>query len=432
MGTIDKIERGMWYMGLKEHVKVDKNLDSAMALSQEGYMFIKNRIDKYQTDIFETRLLGKKVICISGKEATKVFYNKDLFEKKGALPKRVQKTLFGVDAIQTMDGQEHMHRKQLFMSIMTPLDEKQLAKLVSKNWEACIDKWETADEVVLFQEAKEVLCKTACQWAGVPLIESDVKDRADDFDLMIDAFGAVGPRHWKGRIARNKAEKWISDIIKDVRSGRLKAEKGSALYSMAFYKDTQGSEFSDEMAAIELINVIRPIVAISTFITFAALALYKYPECRNKLLTKDSNYLEMFAQEVRRYYPFAPFLGAKVRKDFIWKECEFKEGMIVLLDVYGINHDSRIWDKPFDFLPERFKEREDNLYDFIPQGGGNPSKGHRCPGEGITVEIMKATIDFLVNKIEFEVQNQDLSYSLVKMPTLPVSGFVINNIKRKS
>ena len=33
----------------------------------------------------------------------------------------------------------------------------------------------------------------------------------------------------------------------------------------------------------------------------------------------------MFVQEVRRYYPFTPFLGARVKKDFVWNKCEFKE-----------------------------------------------------------------------------------------------------------
>ncbi|WP_346930586.1 cytochrome P450 [Clostridium sp.] len=419
-------------MTINEHVKQDKTIDSSIDLSQEGYMFIKNKIDQYKTDIFETRLLGKKVICISGVEGAKIFYDQELFQKNGALPKRVQKTLFGVDAIQTMDGEEHLHRKQLFMSIMTPMHGKQLAKLVLENWEASIDKWKSDDEVVLFEEAKEILCRVACQWAGVPLLESDVKERADDFSAMIDAFGAVGPRHWKGRIARNNAEEWIVGIIKDVRSYKLKVEEGSALCAMTFHKDLHGKELSDEMAAIELINVLRPIVAISTFITFTALALYKHPECKEKLLRGESGYLEMFIQEVRRYYPFTPFLGGIVKKDFNWKKCEFKEGMLVLLDVYGTNHDSKIWDKPYEFCPERFKEWEGNLFDFIPQGGGDPSKGHRCPGENITVEIMKASLDFLVNKIEFETPDQDLTYSLVRMPTLPKSGFVIRNVRRKS
>jgi fatty-acid peroxygenase len=137
------------------------------------------------------------------------------------------------------------------------------------------------------------------------------------------------------------------------------------------------------MAAIELINLLRPIVAISTYITFAALALHHHPECLTKLKESDLQYYDMFAQEVRRYYPFAPLLAGRVKKDFVWKEYYFSKGPLVLLDIYGTNHDSRIWEDPFEFEPERFRNWKGNLYSFIPQGGGAADKTHRCPEKGL-------------------------------------------------
>lgn len=418
-------------MSIKKQVPYDEGLDNTLNLLHEGYLFIKNRVSQYQSDIFETHLLGQKVICMTGEEAAKIFYDSELFYRNGAAPKRVQKTLFGVGAIQSMDGDAHIHRKSLFISLMTPSHQNQLAKLTMEKLEDSIKIWENKEQIILFDELNEILCRAACQWAGVPLKESEAEKLAKEFSLMIDAFGAVGIRHWKGRRFRAKSEEWIKGIIEEVRSGKIKAEEETALHAMAFYRDLNGNQLDSHMAGVELINVLRPIVAISTFITFSALALHEYPECKEKLLTRDSNELKLFVQEVRRYYPFTPLLGARVKKDFIWNKCEFKEGMLVLLDVYGANHDSRIWKNPDKFWPERFKEREDNLFDFIPQGGGNPAKGHRCPGEGITIEIMKASLDFLVNKIEYNVPNQKLSYSLSRIPTLPESKFIINNIRRK-
>ena len=58
-------------------------------------------------------------------------------------------------------------------------------------------------------------------------------------------------------------------------------------------------------------------------------------------------------------------------------------------------------------------------FTFIPQGGGDPAKGHRCPGEHITVEIMKATIEFLLHRIAYQVPAQNLQYSLSRIPTFP-------------
>ncbi len=419
-------------MLVKEHVAKENGIDHTMALMQEGYSFIHNRVKQFHSDIFETRLLGEKVICMTGEEATAVFYDPERFMKNGAAPKHVQRTLFGENAIQCMDGKAHLHRKQLFLSLTASEHQKKLADLVMLKWEAALQEWMTKDQVILFDEAAKVLCEAACEWAGVPLAKSETKDRAEDFCAMVDGFGAVGTRYFKGKNARSRAEEWIVGLIEEVRSGTLPIEGGTALHSMAHHREYDGTLIAANMAAIELINLLRPIVAISTFITFSALALHHYPECLAKLTGSDNQYYELFAQEVRRYYPFAPFLGARVKKDFVWKECYFTKGTLVLLDIYGTNHDVRIWEDPFEFEPERFRNWKGNLYSFIPQGGGATDKTHRCPGEGISVELMKKSIDFLVNKVIYTVPKQTLRYPMDRIPTLPESGFIITNVKAKA
>lgn len=209
--------------------------------------------------------------------------------------------------------------------------------------------------------------------------------------------------YWKGKTARTSIEEWIKTMIENVRLDRDKAPEDSALFAMAFHRGLDGKLLDSNMAAIELINILRPIVAISKYIAFTALALFDNPELKTSLLSSDNDELEMFVQEVRRYYPFTPFVGAKVKKNFIWEQKEFKKGDIVMLDIYGINHDSRIWKEPYSFQPNRFKDFNGDPFEFILQGGGDSSKGHRCPGEGFTIEIMKVSLDFLVNKIEFNV-----------------------------
>ena len=153
----------------------EKDLDETLALSQEGYLYIKNRMDKHKSDLFQTHLFGQEVICITGKEAAEVFYDSDRFSRKDAMPKRVQKTLTGENTIQGMDGKAHTHRKSLFMSLTSEQHPQILADLVSKEWDALVPKWQTAEKIVLFDEAKVILCKAACSWAGVPLPETDEK-----------------------------------------------------------------------------------------------------------------------------------------------------------------------------------------------------------------------------------------------------------------
>lgn len=65
----------------------------------------------------------------------------------------------------------------------------------------------------------------------------------------------------------------------------------------------------------------------------------------------------------------------------------------------------------------------------IPQGGGDYYTNHRYPGERITIALMKVSLNFLTQSLQYEVPKQDLEIGLSKMPTTPKSGFVISNVK---
>ncbi|MCG7344241.1 cytochrome P450 [Sporosarcina sp. ACRSL] len=404
---------------------VDKGLDHSADLLTEGYHFMRNRFDEFGTDIFETRLMGKKMICMKGPEAVRLFYDDSRFKREGAVPKRIQKSLFGEGGVQTLDGTAHQVRKLIFLSLMTEAAVRRVHQLTLEQWRLEASRWKSGQEVILFDKAEEVLCRVACLWAGVPLKESEVSQRAYDLGALIDAFGGVGPRYREGRRARKRTEEWIRSLIEKYRSGAV-ADGDHPLETIAIHKDENGQLLDAQIAAVELINILRPIVAVARFIVFGALALHDFPQYRTKLKGADAEFMEAFAQEIRRYYPFAPFLGAMARHDFEWRGYQFKEGDSVLIDLYGTNHDPKSWNQPDQFNPHRFIEETVSPYNFVPQGGGDPARGHRCPGEAITVAIIKASLSFLVEELDYSVvKDQDLSINMSRMPTLPASRMII-------
>ncbi|PIQ22210.1 MAG: cytochrome P450 [Cytophagales bacterium CG18_big_fil_WC_8_21_14_2_50_42_9] len=408
----------------------DKKLDSTLDVFRDGYTFIQKKSEQLQSDIFQTRLLGMKVICLHGPEGAQVFYDPEKFMRKGAMPKRVQKTLTGENGVQTLDNEMHHQRKAMFMSLMNPGNIHRLMVLLSKEWQQAGKDWENAEEIVLFKGAQDIMCRAACAWVGVPLPENKVRKRARDLGWMVDALGAVGPKHWRGKQARRRSEKWIEKIIKQIRNGKLLLDDKLPAAVIARHRDANDQYLDRNMAAIELLNLIRPIVAIAWYVVFSALALHQYPVTRQKFLSGAENYDELFVQEVRRFYPFTPFLGALVRQDFNLNGYYFPKGTMVLQDVYGMHHDARVWERPDAFYPERFRDWQGNRFDFMPQGGGDFSNGHRCAGEWITIEAMKLSLHYLTKGIKYEVPEQDLHFSLSKLPTLPESGFIINRVRR--
>jgi fatty-acid peroxygenase len=407
----------------------EKGLDKTITLMKEGYEFLPKRRERFKSEIFQTRIMLKKATCLSGKEGAALFFDPDKFIRKNVIPGRVKKTLLGKGGLHGLDDQAHKHRKDMFMSMMTQDKIEDLLDYFTIYWREYLMGWEKQDKAILFDQSREVICKAACAWTGVPVEDDEVKQKAQDFSTMVDAFGAVGPRHWRGRMARSRTESWIAKIINAIRQGKLHVPEDSPAHRVAMFKDLDGNHLDIKTASVELINFIRPTVAIAYYVAFAALALHQHPELRDKLKNGTDAEALRFVQEVRRYFPFAPFLGAYARKDFEWKGHHFHEGEFTLIDIYGTNRDPFIWKNPDEFDPDRFIDWKGNAFDFIPQGGGNHYTGHRCPGEWITIEMTKLAVKFLTKHMEYDVPAQDLSFSLSRMPTMPKSRFVMTNVK---
>jgi fatty-acid peroxygenase len=405
-------------------------LDRTVAFLAEGYTFFVRRFQRWGTDAFEIRLLGRRALCTRGREAAQLFYDGSRIRQARMVPRPIRRTLFGEGAVHLLDGEEHRHRKAMFLSVTAdPAALAALSEIAAERWEAATSRWEAAASVVLFDEAVVTLGEIAFTWAGIPLEPTETAPRARDLAQIVDGFGSFGLRQVRGRLARRRAEPWAGRLVRAVRAGQLDPPVGSPLQVVASHRDLDGELLDPRTAAVELLNIVRPTVAVAWFVTFAALALHTHPEWRTRLADDDEDLLEAFAHEVRRLYPFAPALADRARRDFHWRGHRIPRRRMVVLDVYGTCHHPALWPDPQRFDPERFTGREPDPFAFVPQGGGDPATGHRCAGERVTVELLK-TATRLLTRLNYDIPQQDLAYPLTRMPTRPRSGFVIANVRR--
>ncbi|NES12437.1 MULTISPECIES: cytochrome P450 [Micromonospora] len=410
-------------------IPTDRSPESTLAFLRAGYRFVGDRCDRYGTDIFQTRLLLEPTICLRGRPAAELFYDNDRFIRHGAMPMRGQRTLTGVGGVQGLDGDAHRARKAMLMSIMTPAGIRHLGQLFDDEWRARIPAWAEHGPVVLYDEVARILIRAVCAWAGVPLADADVARRTNELHAMIEAPTAFGPRHWRGVLARRRAERWIANLVGRVRTGALPAPEGSALRVIAGHRDEQGRPLPGRIAAVEVLNILRPTVAIDRFVVFAALALHDHPDWRDRVRGDDTA-TGNFVQEVRRYYPFFPVAAARVRRSFEWRGYPFPQGRRVLLDLYATNHHPELWPEPERFRPERFAGWPGDAFSLVPQGGGDHFTGHRCAGEWITIELMKRAVANLTGAMSYQVPPQNLALDLGRMPALPPSGLLIDAVRR--
>ncbi len=409
----------------------DAGFDRTLSVLKEGYEFIMNRSESLDSDVFETRIMGEKAICLTGSEAAELFYDDTRFRRRDAAPSRVKKTLFGEGGVQGLDGEAHKNRKAMMMALMDNEAMEEIEMLVLHYWQQYFEEAGSLETVALYEAAKVVFLQVATKWTGVPLEASETEERAAQISDLFESPAALGLQHWKGRRARSEANDWIEGFVEDVREGWLEIDHGKALYTFSWHRDEKGELLDKGIVAVEILNLLRPMTAVSVWVAMIGLAMHEFPEEREKLTGAGQERLEWFIQEVRRYYPFFPFAAARTDVDFEWQGYHFEEGTLTLLDLYGTNRHPADWVHPQTFMPERFEGWQQTPFNFIPQGGGDYDFGHRCAGEFVTIVMMRATLDFLVNRLEYDVPEQDFNFEFNDIPAVPNDKIKINNYRFK-
>ncbi len=400
--------------------------DSSLALLSEGYRFMPRRFEALGADVFATRLMLRRVVCMRGEAAARMFYAPGRFTRCAA-PATLA-LLQDAGSAQVLDGAAHRQRKELLLAILGDDSRAHLVGLAMREWSASFARWPGMRQVMLHHAAEAVLCRAACAWAGVPLGAAESGQRTAEFSAMIDGAGSTGPRNLKAQLLRSRTERWARQLIDLARAGEIGAPD-SPLQALARARDQQGRPVKRDDAAAELINLLRPAVAVARFITFGALAMHDHPEWRERLASGDDAALTMFTQEVRRFYPFFPAVGGRATEGFDWEGVRIDKGTLVVLDLYGTDHHPALWGDPEVFRPERFEGWHDNSYALVAQGGGDYLGGHRCAGEPATIELVKSALHLLAARVRYRVPQQDLRISLARMPTLPASGFVLDSVR---
>ncbi|MEV4278017.1 cytochrome P450 [Actinoplanes xinjiangensis] len=390
------------------------DLDQTLAVALKGYAWLPDLRRRVGGGPVRTRVMGQPAVGVCGAAAARFFYAPGNLERHTALPGLVVHTLFGAGAVHTLDGDDHRRRKALFTSLLSGDGIDRLAKIAGEEFDAAADGWRGGQPVRLFDESARVIARAMSRWVGMPLEDREIVTLARDCVAMVDGFATVGPRTARALVARRAQEHRLSKIISGVRE---KPPTTSPLSVIAHHSD-DGTPLDPRVAAVELLNVIRPAIAVAWFVAFAAHAMDMWPRHQSRLRAGDDEYTLAFTHEVRRFYPFAPFLGGRATRDLFFHGEPIPAGTLVLLDVYGQNHDPELWTDPYRFDPDRFLDREIGEFDLIPQGGGDPRTGHRCPGEKITIALL-GTLSRRLADLDHYLPPQDTGIDLSRIPARP-------------
>lgn len=368
----------------------------AISLLTHGYRFWDMMRQRAGAEIVQTRLLHERVTAIRGAEAARFFYEEPGTERASALPTALVGPLFGKGPVHMLDGGPHAHRKALFNGLLGSEAAREVTTTLARLWDERAPGW--GGPVDVFQETAEMLVEAGCEWVGLTLRPEEIAGRARDLLSMVDGFGAPSARQVRARRARRRTDTWVEGFVE---ASRRSATTGSSpLDVVAHHRDESGELLAVHTAAVEVINLVRPLVAVSWLVSGMFEAFDVFPERRADLLAERVSAMDV-AQEIRRTYPFVPFLATRATRDLTWHDTQIPAGTLIVLDVWGTNHDPRLWPDPDSFDPSRFERTPVTPYNLVPQGGGS-RQGHRCPGEDLTLAAL-VTLARRVAELRFQV-----------------------------
>lgn len=412
--------------------------DQSLDFLRSGYLFasrVRGRagLDPDSQAPVRLRLMGRRAVLLRGVEGVRHFYDAGKVKRDGAMPGFIRLPLFGAGAVHGLDGRAHEVRKKAMTDLA--YDDARVARfadLVADELEEMLARWARSGSGTVHEDAATAFGRAAFRWAGLSLTPAESDRRARQMNRLLDTFGRIATNP-VAMAERVRLDRWATGLIRDVRSGRLRADPDSVLSAMADLRDEDGSLVGDRTAAVELQNLTRPTVAVGRFAAFAAVALVENPGWAGRIRGSSAEAGRLtevpeavaFAQEVRRVYPFVPMLPALATRDFEVQGCPVRKGQRVLLDLLGTDTDPHHWRDAAEFDPERFMDVDDaeDLEAFIPHGGGGVRSGHRCPGEKIAVTALSAAVAALCRPgVRISVDRDDLTFPWTQMLTRPATG----------
>ncbi|KAL1200843.1 Cytochrome P450 81D11 [Cardamine amara subsp. amara] len=202
-----------------------------------------------------------------------------------------------------------------------------------------------------------------------------------------------------------------------VNEKRVKQEKGNTMIDhLLSLQETQPDYYTDVIIkGIILVMILAGTDTSAGTLEWAIANLLNHPEVLQKAKTEiDAQvgldrlieeqdivklpYLQNIVSETLRLYPVAPMLLPHLASE----DCkvagyDVPRGTMLLVNVWAIHRDSKMWEESEKFKPERFEKKGEDKK-LMPFGIGRRS----CPGSGLAQRLVTLVLGSLVQCFEWK------------------------------
>jgi cytochrome P450 len=111
---------------------------------------------------------------------------------------------------------------------------------------------------------------------------------------------------------------------------------------------------------------------------------------------KQLTFIGAVVNESMRLYPIATAVSRRLKQPLTVAGHTLAPGTVVQPSIYLTQRDARVWDRPTEFLPERFLDGKPSMYAFFPFGAGV----WRCAGAQFAEYEMRVVLARVVQQLD--------------------------------
>jgi cytochrome P450 len=156
-------------------------------------------------------------------------------------------------------------------------------------------------------------------------------------------------------------------------------------------RDEEGRGMTDGELRDELVTLLLAgHETTATSVAWALERLTRHPEKLRRLVAEidageSEDYLNAVVSETLRVRPVVPIVARSLQQDFELGGYRLPAGTTVAPAIWLTNHNPRVYQRPAEFMPERFLDSPPETFSWIPFGGGI----RRCIGASFATLEMK-------------------------------------------
>ena len=255
------------------------------------------------------------------------------------------------------------------------------------------------------------------------------------YTQILKAFGVIGKT-----IRKSERSKAIIQRVLDKR--RNSGEEKNDLLDMLIqsrYEDTQLPMSDKQLVDEMLILFIAGHETTANALSFIFFEISRNPEAEKKLrqeiaeegenafttesLMKKSFTVNVIKEAMRLHSP-AWAIDRQALEDDRFKDYSWEKGTLIILYISGLHRNPKYWDRPDEFIPERFDDENAKNFAYYPFGAGP----RLCIGEHFAMMEMALIVRKFYEKYSFQSYQKTLEKkALVTLRTTSLLGKIIKN-----